>query len=424
MRLAAATVTPGDLAQPVSRLFSPTANTDSSATPGYVGLEIELIPVYADAWPPRPVPAAELTQLLSGDPELIEDGRLTFEPGGQVELSPPPAPTVSALLDRARSLLGRLHACCDARGVALIRSGTNPWHSCDELGLQTDRPRYRAMQAHLDSIGSSGRRMMRQTASLQICLDWAPGEVGRERWRLANLAGPALTAAFANSPVLEGSVTGYRSTRSAIWQETDSTRTGFDGTRTGDDLVAAYAAFALRAEATPLPREDGEELPFRLPFGDWMRRNGTRPDSDDLTHHLTTLFPPVRPHGYVEVRYLDALPERWMPVPVVLLAALLYDRQARGEALETLTLPSRSLGESWQSAPKLGLADRLLQCTAHDLFDIAVAAMPRLPRGYLPADAPALVEEYQRQFVAAGRCPADDQLDRFRAKPEDLAIWR
>jgi glutamate--cysteine ligase len=423
MRFAAATVTSGDLAQHVSRLFSPTQHSDSIATPGYIGLEIEVIPVYADTWPPRPVSAAELTQSLAADPELIADARLTFEPGGQVELSPPPAPTASAALTHARSLLGRLRACCEPFGIALVRAGTNPWHSCAELGLQTDRPRYRAMQAHFDSIGSSGRRMMRQTASLQICLDWASGGVSHERWRLANLAGPALTAAFANSPVLEGVVTGYRSTRSAIWQQADASRTGFEGSQIGDNLVDSYAAFALRAEAMPLPREEGEELPIRLPFGDWIRREGARPDADDLTHHLTTLFPPVRPHRYIEVRYLDALPDRWMPVPVFLLAALLYDRQACCEALEALTLPTGALDEMWQSAATLGLTDRLLQYFAQELFEIGLAAMPRLPVGYLPADALELAAEYQRTFVAAGRCPADDQLDRFSASSEDLAIW-
>lgn len=422
MRLAAATVTPGDLAQHVSRLFSPTRNTDRNATPGHIGLEIELIPVYVGAWPPRPVPAAELTQMLFSDRELSVDGRLTFEPGGQVELSPPPAPTVSAALTQAQSLLGRLRGCCDPQGVALVRTGTNPWHSCDELGLQTDRPRYRAMQAHFDGIGSSGRRMMRQTAALQICLDWAPGEVGRERWRLANLAGPALTAAFGNSPVLEGSVTGYRSTRSAIWQKTDATRTGFDGPQVGGDLATAYTVFALGAEAMPLPREEGEELPFRLPFGDWVERDGARPDSDDLAHHLTTLFPPVRPHGYIEVRYLDALPERWMPVPVCLLAALLYDRQACWQALEALEASRPILTDQWRSASLLGMADDNLRRVAYALFEIGVAAMSRLPREYLPTDAAALVEEYQRTFVAAGRCPADDQLALFGAIPEDLAI--
>ncbi len=237
--------------------------------------------------------------------------------------------------------------------------------------------------------------------------------------------GPALTAVFANSPLLDEDPTGLRSTRSAIWQEVDSSRTGFDGTHVGDvDPAEAYVQFALRAEAIPLTREESEPtLPFRLPFGDWLARGGARPDAEDLAHHLTTLFPPVRPHGYIEVRYLDALPERWRAVPVCLLAALLYDPAARREALEALAKPARSWREEWKATATLGMADLSLRGSACDLFDIALRGMQRLPAGYLPHDAAALVEEYRERYLVPGRCPADEQLDRFRACPQDLSIW-
>ena len=66
-----------------------------------------------------------------------------------------------------------------------------------DVPLQLDKPRYLAMQRHFDSIGPAGRRMMRRTASTQVCLDWWPGAAGLEQWRLLNLAGPFLAAAFA-----------------------------------------------------------------------------------------------------------------------------------------------------------------------------------------------------------------------------------
>lgn len=416
-------LTHSELEQNVIRLFTPTSFSGGGGGLGRIGLEIELIPVYADRYPPRPVPAVVLTQVLSQDRNLACEARLSFEPGGQVELSPPPETTVSATLSRARELTSRLRTCGAEHGIEFISSGLNPWHSCDDLGFQTDRPRYRAMQSHFDAIGGAGRRMMRQTAALQICLDLAPGRSGHERWQLANLAGPALAAAFANSPLMEGAPTGRRSARSAIWQEADPSRTGFNGAQLMDGVTRRYLDFALRAEAMPLPGEDGEPLPFRLGFGDWLAMAGTRPSLEDLTHHLTTLFPPVRPRGYLEVRYLDALPERWWPAPVCLLSALMYDATARREALLCLASATRPLMEQWRSAAALGMADGSLRATACALFDIAVEAMPRLPTGYLPPNAATLVEEYRERFPAAGRCPADDQLDRFGACPDDLSTW-
>ena len=36
------------------------------------------------------------------------------------------------------------------------------------------------------------------------------------------------------------------------------------------------------------------------------------PTVDDLAYHLATLFPPVRPKGWLELRMIDAVPDpRW-----------------------------------------------------------------------------------------------------------------
>ncbi len=46
-----------------------------------------------------------------------------------------------------------------------------------------------------------------------------------------------------------------------------------------------------------------------VPFEQWasgaVRLGGRTPTTADLDTHLTTLFPPVRLRGYLELRYLD-----------------------------------------------------------------------------------------------------------------------
>ena len=49
------------------------------------------------------------------------------------------------------------------------------------------------------------------------------------------------------------------------------------------------------------------------------------PTADDLAYHLTTLFPPVRPKGWLELRMIDALPDPWWRVPVAVAAAWIDD---------------------------------------------------------------------------------------------------
>src|ERR1700685_2096642 len=49
--------------------------------------------------------------------------------------------------------------------------------------------------------------------------------------------------------------------------------------------------------------------PPGLTFRDWVRDGGSgtlrAPTAEDLDYHLSTLFPPVRPHGHMELRMID-----------------------------------------------------------------------------------------------------------------------
>src|SRR5437764_884874 len=78
-------------------------------------------------------------------------------------------------------------------------------------------------------VGSLGRVMMCGTASVQANVDLGSGPDAdadaEARWRQAHRIGPTLAAAFANSPFEGGAPSGWRSTRLAVWQALDATRT-------------------------------------------------------------------------------------------------------------------------------------------------------------------------------------------------------
>jgi glutamate--cysteine ligase len=404
----------------VERLFDGGAEPDG---PGRVGLEIEVIPVRERAGRPLPVTVAEVEPALRGVSDLYEAGHVSFEPGGQLELSPDPEPDVATALARVDALMARVAAALP--GIALHAGGTNPWHTREELGLQTDRPRYRTMQAHFEALGPAGTRMMRQTAALQVSLDLGGGPAAGERWRLLNLAGPALLAAFANSPRLEGRATDLASARSWMWQGADRSRTGFEMAQVGPPggEVAAYTDFALGAAVIPLPRANGEtEAASGADLRGWLASGGARPDGDDLDHHLTTLFPPVRPRRHLEVRYLDALPRRWAEVAIAALATLAYEPRARRAALEVAEAAPRGPA-AWAEAAEHGVRRPGAAAPALALLEIARAGMDRLPAGYLGTTAPSRTDEYIERFTAAGRTPADDQLERARTHPEEPLPW-
>jgi glutamate--cysteine ligase len=384
-----------------------TSSPPGDVAPGRVGVELEWMPAVPGVRRPRALGAAETDCLLARDPTLRSDARVTFEPGGQLEISPPPSSSVTELLGSLDHLRSRVERSLEPSGAELFVSGLNPWHSTEELGLQTPQPRYVAMQRHFDSIGPYGRRMMRQSLALQVCLDLGnPRDAGR-RWRLANLAGPALSAAFANSPIVAGEEVGIPGGRSQSWQLLDFTRTGFDGAQVGEPPPEAYRDFALAATYI--------DLGLSQPDGQL--------DGRDVAYHLSTLFPPVRPRRHLEVRFLDALPTRWMAVPVVVLACLLYDPAATSAALEVLA-DTRLEAATWRRACEAGVRDRTLRTDAVSLFEIARESVARFPRGYFPGHAEQLVAEYQERYPGSARCPADEQLDAHRKQPEDLSPWK
>ncbi len=368
------------------------------------GVEVELIPVRGR--PPRPVPASETRAAIARhDPALLEDARISFEPGGQVELSPPPCGSPASLVDQLDGLVARLDGALARERIVAVSSGLNPWHRESDVGLQLDAERYRVMQRHFDAIGTAGRDMMRLTAGLQVCVDLLGGDAGVEQWLLANRMGPALAAAFANSGVGGGVVTGWSGTRCLLWQRLDASRTGFDGAQVSrDDPVAAYADFAAHALAMPLSESSGV---------------------DPLAHHLSTLFPPVRPRGYLEVRYLDMPPRRWLAVPLLVVDTLLRDPLARRAALLALgDVDRETLLALWEAAAHQGVVNPWLRDEALALLAIALDAVRRAPAGTVPRAAAAALHNFRDTYLFRRRCWSDDQAERIDGPhAEDPNAW-
>lgn len=245
----------------------------------------------------------------------------------------------------------------------------------------------------------------------------------RQRWQLAHRLGPVLVAAFANSPLLDGRRTGYRSARQAVWARMDPSRTLAPH---GGDPREAWARYVLDAQLLCVRRADGQpwNAPAGRTFRDWLRGpEADRPTLADLEYHASTLFPPVRPRGYLELRMIDAQPGDGWIVPVALAAALFSDQQATDAALAALEPLSAAStepgprGAAWTRAAARGMDDPVLRRAALDCFAAADAA---LSRAGVDGRIRAAVAEFRDRYPARGRCPADDLLD-TADDPKDTA---
>ncbi|WP_458249305.1 ergothioneine biosynthesis glutamate--cysteine ligase EgtA [Streptomyces sp. MAI_2237] len=387
--------------------------------PRGIGVEVEWL-VHELRRPQLPVTPERLDAAYAALRTVPLRSALTTEPGGQLELSSPPATslmecigTVSADLDAVRTALAR-------QGLGLVGIGHDPWHPPRRFLRQ---PRYDAMEVALDRAGPAGRRMMCTSASVQVCLDAGyeePGPLGHgRRWWLAHQLGAVLLAAFANSPLACGRPTGWRSTRQLTWMEIGAGRAG--GPALNGDPRTAWARHVMDAPVMCVRREGGPwDVPDGLTFREWVRSKAPRaPTREDLDYHITTLFPPVRPRGFLELRMIDAQPgdDGWI-VPLAVTTALFEDPEAAETAYRLVKpLAERSTGRPaphnplWTAAARDGLADPELHETAVGCFTAALEALPRTGATERVTDA---VAAYLERYVRRGRTPADDLLDRLR----------
>lgn len=375
----------------------------TSSIEGRIGAETEWFPVFEND-PYAYVPLEQLTQILDPSRPLPCGGTITFEPGGQIEVSSAPGLGVSETCSALSADLSSVRESLDPHGIKLVGVGLDPLRPGRRV---LDLPRYEAMEAYFDAGWPEGRSMMRATASIHVNLDVAGIEEGAERWRLAHALGPVLCAVFANSAIARGRPTGWKSTRLALWQAIDPSRTL--PTPPVGDPVGVWSHYALQARVMFI-RNDGvaEAIPQKLTFAEWLEQGHPLgfPDLEDLRVHLTTLFPPIRPRGWLELRMIDALPDPWWRVPIVL-SSMVYDRKA-AQKIDELAEPTADL---WTVAARHGMEHQLLSETAQGCFTAALDAMERMG---VDEESASVVEAYNRKFVQKGRSPADEQLEAYR----------
>ncbi|MEB3982784.1 ergothioneine biosynthesis glutamate--cysteine ligase EgtA [Mycobacterium sp. 663a-19] len=368
---------------------------------GCVGLEVEGH-CHDPADPHRRPSWTEISDVLEPLPALPGGSVVTVEPGGAVELSGPPTDGALAAIDAMNRDQAVLRSAFADAGLGLVFLGADPLRPPKRINPGA---RYRAMEQFFaaSESGEAGAAMMTSTASIQVNVDAGPRDGWAARVRLAHALGPTMIAIAANSPMLGGEFTGWVSSRQRVWGQMDSARCGPILGVSGDDPGTDWARYALKAPVMLVHSPDAVAVTHWVPFADWVDGRvllgDRRPTIADLEYHLTTLFPPVRPRRWLEIRYLDSVPDAFWPAVVFTLVTLLDHPVAAGVAAEAV----EPVATAWDTAAQAGLRDRRLYEAANRC--VAAAA----------EQAPAeLTDAMQRLIgcVERGRCPGDEFSDR------------
>src|SRR5210317_699928 len=289
-----------------------------------------------------------------------EHSSITIEPGGQLELSGQLcADLFCNCSDFSKHIVNAVEA-CRKLDLVLLGLGTQPFSSLNEIEW-APKARYEIMGPYMLKTGDMGQRMMKQSAGLQVNLDFSDEADCMRKLRLAQFLAPLLYGLFANSPLLEGQPTGFLTTRGEIWSRTDPDRTGLLPFLDNPDAgFSDYVDYALDVPMYFIMRDgqyiDLTQRPFR--FREYLASGykGHQATMADWDLHLSTLFTEVRLRPQVEVRCADSLPPHLVLTIAALLKGLMYDEDSFQKAWEHCRpTSSAEVAQTSRQAWKLGL---------------------------------------------------------------------
>lgn len=353
---------------------------------------------------------------------------ISLEPGGQFEFSSRPRGTFEGVLAQLDLFLELLEQLRQQFGFHVFFGGVNPVHTVDQIGLVTPTRRYRMMDSYFPGAGTMGRRMMRQTCSVQVTFDYKDHDLGEKLLWTAQYIAPIAAAIFANAPYVDGRRTPYRSYRVPIWADTNPARSGalpgftepgFGFDRYIDHVVQAPMFFVRQGEHELVPADGLTFARFNAEgFGERGERQAT---IDDFVLHNSTIFTDVRLKHTVEVRTVDGQDPAMVPPVLALLAGILFCERSR---LRVRHLLGNLTAEDYRVLPETlgreGLTGRVNGHSAQaiaELIDLAAKGLPTcFPDG---ADAVSHLDPL-RELVRKGQTPADVVLERFG---DDAAAW-
>lgn len=232
---------------------------------------------------------------------------ITLEPGCQFELSVEPQELIKDLKAKIENIDSAIKPILEKFEIELINKGVSPKTTYRNIDLLPKR-RYAIMANYMWGILSDV--MMRETAGIQVGIDYKSESDAIKKFNLANMMMPFVTAMYSNSKIRGGVNTGYKSFRALAWLNTDNERCGF-ATRFTDGMC--FRDYVNRLLDTPMIFINRENqtlsLNGRLTFKQFMEKGyeGFEANIEDWKLHSNLYFPDVRLRNFIEIRNHDCV---------------------------------------------------------------------------------------------------------------------
>ena len=309
-------------------------------------------------------------------------------------------------------------------GIIFLGLGMQPVSRLEQIEW-VPKQRYRIMAPYMLKVGKLGQRMMKQTATVQANIDYSDEKDAMAKFRTGMGLAPVLVAMFANSPICDGQLNGYRSFREHIWTDTDRSRSGLLKFAFAPEVsFAHYVEYALDVPMYFIVRNKNYIDMTAVTFRQFLTSgyNGERATIEDWNDHLTTLFPETRIKRY----HRDPL--RRQPTPGSHASPVGADQRrllrqrlsasglGSGEGLELgrthaglSRLPSRCAGA--RAFRRYSLLD-----LARELVEIAWEGLGGNNQVNDLGDDETIYLKPLKDLLSQGKCPADVLLEKWEGE--------
>lgn len=349
---------------------------------------------------------------------------ITLEPGGQTEYSLTPRETVFELKHDIETLDAKIKPILNFLGISMLEYPITPVTSGKDIEIIPKR-RYQTMAKYMP--GEKCYSMMRETAGIQVAIDYTDEIDAMKKFKLAMMLSPFTTAIFANSPIRCGKVTGYKSTRALAWLKTDNSRCGLVSEKLFNHKESFsftdYIDSVFNVPVLFIQRENKIiEIGAKTNFTDFVLNgfDSFNAEKSDYELHSTLFFPDVRLKNIIEIRNQDCLPGDLKYSIPALFKGLLYNTHSLQEVFELLkNLSYDNFIKLREEVPKTGLNTKIGNKKVLDyakiILNIAFDGLIKLNTNEEKFLEPIMELTYD------GLCPADIILKNWYNSKQDIS---
>lgn len=293
---------------------------------------------------------------------------ITLEPGAQVELSIQPQSSVEKLKLKVDLINASLVPVFEKYDVQLFNYGVYPKSTYKNIKL-IPKKRYKLMANYLWGILSDV--MMRETAGIQVGIDFSGEEDAIRKFNLANKLSPFITAMFANSKVRGGVDTGYKSFRALAWLNTDNERCGFATNFNQDMTFESYVKTLLKVPLIYIARDDKYiHINGKINFEQFIKDGyeGFDATIEDFNLHANLFFPEIRLRNFIEIRNHDCTDEKYMYSLLALYKGIFYNPDAMSSIENLLSeFSNKDFSDLRYNVPRSALNTKIKEYLVSDI---------------------------------------------------------